>query len=160
MKTITFPIIIVTFLVTLGCDSNSDSQADSGLVKTDSNYSPTADYMEKLPNQKLEEIKIPDSVDRDLVIAIYDQELPTQSRIILYYTDTTFLRIIKGTYSNNKITDKEELLKIKNSEFKTKSGNETYLIKPNHVSWAYSSGATSTSWEYIRLDNVKNFISE
>ena len=104
-----------------------------------------------MPVEKLEEFKIPDSLDKKLIIAVYDEELPQAGRTFLLYNDSTRTTVTKLSYLKNSSCKKEELLKIRDDQFKSKFNAENYTITSDKVFWSYQSGALSTSYEYVRM---------
>jgi hypothetical protein len=163
MKTLKFILTtLVISTIVFSCDERTTGvqPAQAFTSQNDSHFSPTADYESRQLVTKMEEIMVPGSVDINLLIAIYDQHLPTESRVVLHYKDSTRTLAIKSTFDEGKPTVNEELTKLSDNEFKSKFGDEKYLIKGDHVYWTYSSGPLGTSYEYLRLDNIKNGLTD
>jgi len=133
-------IVLATFLaliINFGCDEDKDSYTDHGKCE--------------LPVDKLEEFKIPDSINTSLLVAAYDEQFPQQGRTFIVYDDSTRISATKFCYLINSTVKSESLIKIRDGEFKSKFTTENYRITLDNVYWSYLSGSLSTSYEYVRM---------
>lgn len=142
-------LIVLSF--SISCEDNSptkenESQRPIGAIPDLTEY-----VNGGMPVEKLEEFKIPDSLDKKLIIAVYDEELPQAGRTFLLYNDSTRTSVTKLSYLKDSSCKKEELLKIRDDQFKSKFNAENYTITSDKVFWSYQSGALSTSYEYVRM---------
>ena len=133
-------VVLTTFFILIfnfGCDDDHQNYADQnkfGLI-----------------SDKLKEFKIPDSVNRSLLIAAYDEPFPQPGRILIVYDDSTRVSVTKICYINDSSVKTEPLIKIRDGEFKSKFSTENYRITLNTVYWSYVSGSLCTSYEYDRI---------
>ena len=155
-KPLTILIVCLYLTISFSCENDEENKN-----LNDEKQGMTIPNLEEyqnggMPMEKLEEIKIPDSINTSLVIAMYDEHLPQEGRTIIVYDDSSRTSVTKISYLIDSSIKKEPLLKIREDEFKSKFTSENYIITMNNVYWGYSNNSgVNTSYEYLRLDNFK-----
>lgn len=142
---------LFVLILSTSCEDNADKQENESQRPIGAIPDLTKYLNGGMPVEKLEEFKIPDSLDKKLIIAVYDEELPQTGRTYLLYNDSTRTSVTKLSYLKDSSCKKEELLKIRDDQFKSKFNEEKYTITSDKVFWTYQSGALSTSYEYVRM---------
>lgn len=109
-------------------------------------------------NEGITEFDIPDSiqVERELVIAAYQQIHPAKACVIFAFSDTTRSTVKKYSYSIDSIFEVKELVKVSYDEYKIKDeSSESYIVKPKTVVWIHQNGNSAVTAEYNRIDQQK-----
>ncbi|MBK9283821.1 MAG: hypothetical protein IPM51_05815 [Sphingobacteriaceae bacterium] len=142
----------LSLLINFGCDESNNKYNTDERQRPIGTVPSLQDYVNGgLPPEKLEEFKIPDSINTSLIICAFDEHVPLNGRTFIVYDDTTRISATKISYLIDSTIKTEALIKIRDDEFKSKFTAENYRIASNKVYWGYINGSLSTSYEYLRL---------
>ncbi len=156
-KQITFLSALCYLLCNGACEPDNNHQATDNDIHSAPAFLTVAEHsFRQAKLYPIDPFIVPDSVKTPLLIAAYDEHIPQHGRTVLIYTDSAMTDAIKISYTDASVVKTESLLKIRPNEFKSKFSSETYMVTADKVYWGNSIGATSTSYEYIRMDNKWN----
>ena len=105
----------------------------------------------RLEQQRIENFKIPDSINKTLMVATY-YDVHSKCHSLIVFNDSTKKTATQIQYLSDSTFTMDKLESTKFNEFTSIFNKGLYLVKENAVAYTYINGNQSVSFEYPRTD--------